>query len=224
MLHPSGPGPFPAVVALQGCDGISNDAIQWVQWLQTQGYVVVMPDSMAPRNLHTSCGSGLKFDAQARDGVGALAYLRTRPDVIHDKIAVLGWSSHGGAATLISSSARFIDASHFGGGGYKAAIACYPACAAFQDGPIATPLLVLLGGADDWQPPARCVERGAALQSAGAPVEFKVYPGATHAFDAPGRARTRNVPNIRPVHLAYDPAAAADAHSQVQRFLKAHVQ
>ncbi|HLY24528.1 MAG TPA: dienelactone hydrolase family protein [bacterium] len=66
--------------------------------------------------------------------------------------------------------------------------------------------------------------RAGTHQRAGAPVEFKVYPGATHAFDAPGRARTRNVPNIGLVHLAYDPAAAADAHTQVQRFLKAHLQ
>lgn len=224
ILRPSGAGPFPAVVALHGCDGISRDAVQWAQWLQEQGYVVVMPESLSPRSLRTSCGTGgLKYDAQARDGMGALVYLRTRSDVARDNIAVLGWS-HGGAAALISSSARFIDAVHPDGGGYKAAIALYPACGAFQDGPVATPLLMLLGGADDWQPPARCVERGAALQSAGAPVEFKVYPGATHAFDAPGRARTRNVPNIGVVHLAYDPAAAADAHTQVQRFLKARLQ
>jgi dienelactone hydrolase len=224
VLHPSGPGPFPAVVVLHGCDGISKDAVERAQWLQGQGYAVVMPESLSPRNLDTSCGTGgLKYDAQARDGMGALAYLRTRPDVVHNKIAVLGWS-HGGAAALISSSTRFIDAVHPDVGGYEAAIALYPACGAFQDGPVAAPLLMLLGGADDWQPPAHCVERGTALQSAGAPVEFKVYPGATHSFDTPRRARTRNVPNIGLVHLAYDSAAAADAHTQVQRFLKAHLQ
>ncbi len=224
VVRPAGSGPFPAVVALHGCDGISRDATEWARWLQGQGYVVVLPDSLAPRNLRTSCGTGgLKYDAQALDGLGALAYLRTRADVVRDKIAVMGWS-HGGAATLISASARFVESAHPDGGGYRAAVALYPACGAFQEGTVGAPLLMLLGGADDWQPPARCVERGTALQTAGAPVEFKVYPGATHAFDAPGRPRTRNVPNVGVVHLQYDAVAAADAHTQVQRFFKTHLQ
>lgn len=223
VFRPSGAGPFPALVSLHGCDG-PDPAHVWAQWLQTQGYVVIVPNSLSARRMTTTCGSQLLTPpSQALDGLGALAYLRGRPDVVATKIGVIGWS-HGGAAVLVSASARFIERNRPEGGGYQAAIALYPACGAFQEGKVATPLLMLLGGADDWQPPARCVERGTAAQDAGDPIEFKVYPGATHAFDVPLSDRTRQVPNHGTVHMRYDAGAAADAHSQVQRFLRAHLQ
>lgn len=224
VFRPAGAGPFPGLVALHGCDGIGPWTNEWAAWLQTQGYLTIVPDSLSPRHLSTTCGTGdLTPGAQARDGLGALAYLRNRPDIIATKVGVMGWS-HGGAATLVSASVRFMNGTKPEGGGYQAAIAFYPACGAFQEGGLATPLLMLLGSADDWQPPTHCIERGTALQAAGAPVTMTVYPGATHAFDVSGRDRVRNVPNHGTVHLRYDPTAAADSQVQVQRFLRIHLQ
>jgi dienelactone hydrolase len=223
VFRPKGTGPFPGVVLLHVCSGIRAYDSKWAEWLGTLGYVAILPDSLSPRNVSTACGgSGLNVRDHALDGLGALAYLRSQPDVIPNKIAVMGWS-HGGAATLISASARFINATRPVGGGYQAAIAFYPGCAAFQDGNLATPLLMLMGSADDWDPPERCVERGTALQSAGTPVEWKVYKGAMHTFDEPGPDRVARVSG-RTYHLGYDRTAAKDAHDQVQRFLKAYLQ
>jgi dienelactone hydrolase len=223
MFRPKGTGPFPGVVLLHVCSGIRAYDSKWAEWLGTLGYVAILPDSLSPRNVSTACGgSGLTVRDHALDGLGALAYLRSQPDVIPTKIAVMGWS-HGGASTLISASARFINATRPEGGGYQAAIAFYPGCAAFQDGNLATPLLMLMGSADDWDPPDRCVERGTALQSAGTPIEWKVYKGAMHTFDEPGPDRVARVSG-RTYHLGYDRTAAKDAHDQVQRFLKAYLQ
>ncbi len=224
VFRPPGDGPFPGLVALHGCNGIGPSTVEWAQWLQNQGYAVILPDSLSPRHLGTTCGTNaLTFAAQARDGLGALAFLRGRPDVNAAKVGVIGWS-HGGAATLISASARFIHGNHPEGGGYQAAIALYPNCRAFQEGNLATPLFMLLGSADDWTPPTRCVERGTALQAAGAQLAFMVYPGASHAFDVSGPDRAPKIPFVGTVHLRYDPAATADAHAQVQRFLRTHLQ
>ena len=223
MFRPKGAGPFPGVVLLHVCSGIRAYDSKWAEWLGTLGYVAILPDSLSPRNMSTACGGGGQtLRDQALDGLGALAYLRSQPDVIPTKIAVMGWS-HGGAATLISASARFINATRPEGGGYQAAIAFYPNCVAFQDGNLVTPLLMLMGSADDWTPPDRCVERGTALQSAGTPVEWKVYKGAMHTFDETGQDRVARVSG-RTYHVGYDRTAAKDAHDQVQRFLKAYLQ
>jgi dienelactone hydrolase len=221
VFRPKGSGPFPGVVLLHVCSGIRAYDSKWVEWLVNLGYVAILPDSLSPRNVSTFCGSPT-VRSHALDGLGALAYLRSQPDVIPTKVAVMGWS-HGGAATLVSSSARFIDATRPEGGGYQAAVAFYPGCAAFQDGNLATPLLMLMGSADDWDPPGRCVERGTALQSAGTPVEWKVYKGAMHCFDEPGPNREVRVSG-RTYHLGYDRTAAKDAYDQVQRFLKTYLQ
>jgi len=223
VFRPKGTGPFPGVVLLHVCSGIRAYDSKWAEWLANLGYVAILPDSLSPRNMSTACEAGrLTFREHALDGLGALAYLRSQPDVIPTKIAVMGWS-HGGGATLISASARFINTTRPEGGGYQAAIAFYPVCAAFLDGNLATPLLMLMGSADDWTPPDRCVERGTALQSAGTPIEWKVYKGAMHTFDEPGPNRVVRISG-RTYHLGYDRTAAKDAHDQVQRFLKAYLQ
>jgi dienelactone hydrolase len=221
VFRPKGSGPFPGVVLLHSCSGIRTYHSKWAEWLANLGYIAILPDSLSPRNVSTFCDSPT-LRSQALDGLGALAYLRSQPDVIPTKIAVMGWS-HGGAATLISASARFMNATNPAGGGYQAAIALYPGCGAFQDGNLATPLLMLMGSVDDWDPPGRCVERGTALQNAGTPVEWKVYKGAMHSFDDPGPNREYRVSG-RTYHLGYDRTAAKDAYDQVQRFLKTYLQ
>jgi len=223
VFRPKGTGPFPGVVLLHVCSGIRAYDSKWAEWLANLGYVAILPDSLSPRNMSTACEAGrLTFREHALDGLGALAYLRSQPDVIPTKIAVMGWS-HGGGATLISASARFINTTRPEGGGYQAAIAFYPGCAAFLDGNLATPLLMLMGSADDWTPPDRCVERGTALQSAGTPIEWKVYKGAMHTFDEPSPNRVVRISG-RTFHLEYDRTAAKDAHDQVQRFLRTYLQ
>ena len=223
VYRPKGSGPFPGVVLLHACNGIRANDSKWAEWLVTLGYVAILPDSHSPRQVSTACeGGGLTFRERALDGLGALAYLRSQPDVIPSKVAVMGWS-HGGASTLISASARFINATHPIGGGYQAAVAFYPPCVAFHDGNLVSPLLMLMGSADDWTPPDRCVERGTALQTAGTPIEWKIYKGAMHTFDEPSPNRVVRISGRR-YHLEYDRTAAKDAHDQVQRFLRTYLQ
>src|ERR1700754_4284694 len=54
LFRPQGPGPFPAVVAMHGCNGISAPRqrifarrhADWGERLASLGYVVLLPDSV----------------------------------------------------------------------------------------------------------------------------------------------------------------------------------
>jgi len=224
LYRPRGAGPFPGIVLLHPCGGPAAYNHDWAAWLEALGYVAILPNSLSPRHIGETCEFAIDLPprTQALDGLGALAYLRGRPEVIPAKIAVMGWS-HGGGAILASTSGPFIRHFHPDGGGYQAAIALYPGCHGWKVNRLAAPLLLLIGGKDDWASPAACVEHATALRSAGAAIEWKVYPGAMHGFDSPSGQRAVRVPG-HIYHLGYDAAAAGDAHTQVQRFLSVHLQ
>lgn len=218
LFRPRGTGRVPAVVLLHGCAGIGRSTYGWALWLRERGYAALVVDSMAPRHVRSVCvvGGHPTTGDQALDAFGALALLRARFDIDAGRIAVMGWS-HGGGAVLYAASARRSGETRGAGGSFRAAVAFYPGCGAFPPG-VATPLLLLLGSADDWTPPAKCELAAAELQAAGAPVEWHLYPDATHAFDTPARDRVVRIAG-RQFTLRFDPAAAEDAHARVEAFL-----
>src|SRR5262249_54696937 len=57
------------------------------------------------------------------------------------------------------------------------------------------PLLMLVGGKDDWTPPAPCEDLAQGAIRAKQPVEITVYPDALHSFD--GLAPVLAVPEAR---------------------------
>jgi dienelactone hydrolase len=132
------------------------------------------------------------------DAYGALAYLRSRPDAVSDRIGLQGWSN-GGSATLASMAA---DAPGLGGhtldAGFRAALAFYPACGLRDH--FATigyhsyaPLRIFVGTADEEISPRVCRDL---LAHAGGDVEIHFYKGATHDFDDPGRSRQSIPANV----------------------------
>ena len=90
------------------------------------------------------------------------------------------------------------------------------------------PLLVLSGEADTWTPFAPCEAFITAAKARGNPIEFKNYPSAGHAFDAPNLPRTE-LPAYRsgdgpiPV-METNREARADAFPRVLEFLKRHLE
>jgi len=217
---PDGPGPFPAVVLLHGCSGVEKSDRGWAKWFQQAGYVVLLLDSLAPRHTasNPTCTIGRPtFTDQTLDAYGGLAYLRSRPDVVGAHVAVMG-RSHGGGATLEAISTRFFASAHVQGSDFAAGVAMYPHCASFESGGIAAPLLLLVGGEDDWEPPSACLVHAEQLKNAGAPIDWHLYPEATHAFDAPSRDLDLHS-GTHTMHLRYDKEAADDAHARIATFL-----
>src|SRR5262245_5561545 len=219
LYRPQGPGPFPAMVLLHTCSGVQQLELQWAAWVKARGYVALVVDSFTPRGMR-SCGGGAPTYLEVgKDALGALTYLRSLPFVDGKRIGVMGWS-HGGAAALSVAATSAVRESEPRGGGFRVSVAFYPSCTAFAYD-TGIPVLMLLGGADDWMPPAQCVAAAEALIKRGGPtVEWTVYPGATHAF---ANSELRAGVMYLGHYLKYDADATADAEQRVEAFLATHL-
>lgn len=232
-----GPSPkVPAVVMMHGRAGayssrakgvygastLSQRHQAWGRLWAEAGYIAILVDGFGPRGYSRGFP---RFSYQQRpaeldevtvrplDAYGALAYLRSRTDVVPDRIGLQGWSN-GGSAALSAMSA---DAPGIRGPtpttGFRAALVFYPACGLkgrFNDGyrPYA-PVRVFHGTDDEEVSPKRCgafVEKSRAL---GGDIAIRFYDGATHGFDDPGRKRQG---------VAANAAATEDAVARAQRF------
>jgi dienelactone hydrolase len=234
LYKPDGPGPFPALVLLHGCQGIAPQTETWARWFRERGYVALVLDSFGPRHEPADCkGGGESGPSTARfdDAIGALRYLQTQPFVIPERVASFGWSQGGLFAMSVINGPTIERARGRGVAlprvGYAAAIAMYPGgCRDYAKELVIRPLLLLIGGADDWTPPQYCREMAAAMKARGADLTLVEYPGAYHYFDVAGQKKEvlKDIeqpftPGTFGVTVAYDPAAAADASRRIEDFL-----
>jgi dienelactone hydrolase len=197
LAKPEGNGPFPAIVHLHGCGGLSPafkaDPLsdRWISQLVGWGYVVLVVDSFATRHVREAC-TPLSFFAFSQspvltrelDAFGALSFLSRLAYVDRSRVAMLGFSM-GGWIVLGAASARSFDLFvNPDGVKFKAAVAFYPVCSVIE-GIMDIPTLILIGASDDWTPARDCERMMERRAGAGAPVDLVIYPGAHHGFDAP---------------------------------------
>jgi dienelactone hydrolase len=214
--RPPGAGPFAAVVVLHGCKGVGPHDREWARVLAQWGYAALLIDSFEPRGFTEVCNRGRAMppETQAADAFAGAQYLRTLPEIRAGRIGVIGFS-HGGWAVLKAVLAG--SAQPAGAPAFTAAVAYYPGCDP-PTAPLDTDTLILLGSADDWAPPERCLRWRDTVQTNGQVLELKEYPGALHAFDA-----------LVPPHyfaghfIGRDPAAAEDAAVQTRAFFAARL-
>jgi carboxymethylenebutenolidase len=180
----------------------------WGLWWAKQGYLALLVDGFGPRGYPQGFGPRTYKDrppdlnevtVRPLDAYGALAYLRSRPDVQSDRIGLQGWSN-GGSATLatMATDAPGI-ADHTPTAGFRAALALYPACGLkghFDtiEYIVYAPLRLFMGTADEEVSPRQCREL---LEDAEGDIESRFYKGATHDFDDPGRPRQRVAANAQ---------------------------
>lgn len=217
IILPQGNPPYPAVVVLHGCNGVSSSTRIWARRLASWGYAALIVDSFTPRGISNVCGHGMTLSGRERaaDALAAAAYLRSRNDIGPAHIGVLGYS-HGGWSALAAARENIVKASNTAP--FAAVVAYYPNCSP------GTPRLmsdvqILAGAADDWARASRCtalVERYA--DAAAHKPLLKIYPEAMHSFDVkrPNRVYFGH-------RLAYDPKAAADSFDVTKQFLDSHL-
>jgi dienelactone hydrolase len=235
LFRPEGPGPFPGVVALHGCESLINRSgkiaphfADWGEQLVAAGLAVVFPDSFGSRGLRTQCRV---FERKVRsehervaDADAARRWLQGQPWTIKNRVSVLGWAN-GGMASLWAVQPRAMP--HDGAPDFRSAVAFYPSCRRLSDlaWSARVPTLVLIGKADDWTAPAPCEQMVAGARGRSALATLVVYPGAYHEFDRPdypvreltGLADT--VDGSGRAHIGTNAAARMDALTRVPEWL-----
>jgi dienelactone hydrolase len=235
LYRPDGDGPFPAVVALHDCDGLSDHTpaepqlyTEWANLLVTKGFVVLFPDSFSSRGVGSQCReSERKVHARRErvaDANAARRWLQTQGYVKTDHISLLGWSNGGSAALwTIRPTTKPKDS----GSDFRSAVALYPSCRRLRETAWSArvPTLILIGSADDSTPASTCQQMVAGARGRTARAEIIVYPGAYHGFDRanlPIRVRTSLVNTADPaakVHGGTNPVARNDAIKRVPEWL-----
>jgi dienelactone hydrolase len=237
-FRPGGSGRFPAVVLMHGCHGVSASNREWAAWLSEGGYVALVVDSWGPRGIADGCTPGEELPNTARfdDAIGALRWLHGRPYVDRERVGIIGWSN-GGVFAMAAVNGPTFERTRKRGveipePGFRAAVGVYPGgCFSLVNEQSVRPLLLLIGGDDDWTLASECVELAAKQRAKGADVTLVVYPGAVHYFDVKGQPRAwladvenRNRPNkCCGATVGYDATADADAHRRVAEFFQRHL-
>ena len=230
-LHtPPGEAPFPAMVLLHGCAGITEkieDA--WAKRLVRWGYVTLEVDSFGPRGGKNICDDTyvVPENTRAQDAFDAKVFLSQQAVVDRRRIGIMGWG-HGGGAVLCAISPSNMEDFHWqkkgtalsdlkkGNGPFKAAVAFYPYCAkSLEDAE--SPLLILIGEKDSWCPAAMC-ELNVPRFKTNNEIQLKVYENTYHGFDAEDVNTV-----VASYRVAYDFAATLDAIFRVRDFLSRYL-
>src|SRR5215472_3301345 len=110
VYRPEGTGPFPAVIAMHDCSGLTNTAgriggkyREWAQLLVRDGFVVLFPESYGSRGLGSQCSvrnRTIRPDRElVEDANASRRWLSQQPEVRADHISLLGWSN--GASSVL---------------------------------------------------------------------------------------------------------------------------
>ena len=128
--------------------------------------------------------------ANLADALSALKLLATHPRIDPAHIGVMGFS-RGGQVALDHAAPQRLQAGIEGDLRFAAHVALYPSCSIpYRAQQVSSaPILMLLGGADDYTPAGACRDYAAWFQAQGAPVETITYDGANHDFDIPEAPR-----------------------------------
>lgn len=193
IWKPEGDGPFPALILLHTCGGVSQHIGNWRKEAIARGYVVMILDSFTARG-SPSCKprAPIPIERGVQDISDAVAHLATLPGVDSNRIGLMGFS-WGAMAALLSGSTGYRAATPINGRTPTAIVGFYPSCyigpfdtfpgGEFLRQDLATPTLVLMGAADNESPSQECIGRLTQLSERKAPVEWEVIPDATHCWD-----------------------------------------
>ncbi|MFN3351007.1 dienelactone hydrolase family protein [Pseudorhodoplanes sp.] len=193
VYRPRGDGPFPAIVALHGCEGLrgSNGEPRramdaWGQRLAEAGFVVVFPDSYRSRGAGQQCNNRVPKIRPERERLSdiqsARDWLQQQTFVRSDRIGLLGWDNGGIAALWAVRPQQEPDDDR---PDFRSAAVLYPGCRRLGDTAWSTriPTLILIGAADNWTPAKHCEDMVRNARGRSAQVLFVAYKGAHHAFD-----------------------------------------
>lgn len=210
LSKPRSAGSFPGLIIIHENRGLTPHIQDVARRFASQGYVALAPDllSRAGGTVHftTTNDAVAAIGTLSSEGVmtdlnSAFNYLQSRPDVQQDSIGVIGYCWGGGNSLLFTTRNNAL----------KAAVVYYgPNPANIGDvANITAPVLGIYGELDNrisMNVPA-LVE---AMKQYNKPFEYKMYPGAAHAF-------------FNDTGANYNPEAARDAWQVTLSFFQRHL-
>jgi len=212
LTRPKGGGSFPAVVVLHENRGLVDHIRDVARRLAKAGYVALAPDLLSRQGGTGSFASpnaaieGIrKVDEEGvtKDLTGGINYLKGQNYVLTNKIGVVGFCWSGGQATLILTRNRDL----------AAGVVYYGRNPNDLDDVknISAPVLASYGEKDE-RITAGVPALEEAMKKHGKSFEYKIYPGAQHAFN--------NDTNPQ----RYNAEAAKDAWGRTLEFFRKHLQ
>jgi dienelactone hydrolase len=233
LYKPDGDGPFPTVIALHGCGGLSGDSQpvparyrDWAQQLLKTGHAVLLPDSYGSRELGPQCRVNESRVHARRERVADIKasrlWLLQQPWAAHDRISLIGWAN-GASAVLWAVRPQLL--SRGTGPDFRSAIAFYPDCRLSSGLGWSTrvPTLLMIGANDDVSSPQSCRQMVEGARGRSAFTQIVVYPAAPHDFDRAG-VPLRAIAGADAAlpergHIGTDAQARADAQKRVADWL-----
>ena len=205
LALPKGAGTHPAIVVIHEWWGLNDWVKEQTDSLADHGYIALAVDLNKGHVAHDDESahqymSGLVEDEAMATLRRATDYLRGRNDVRAQAIGVIGWCMGGRYSIRLAAADPGIRA-----------------CVMYYGAPITDPrtikgiqaaVLGNFGGDDKGPSPDQALAFEKALRGAGKKVDFKIYPGAGHAFA-----------NVNNPWGGYRPEAAKDAWGRTLAFL-----
>jgi dienelactone hydrolase len=234
LFKPQGSGPFPVVIALHGCGGLTgrSEPVQvryrdWADELLKEGKAVLFPDSYGSRELGPQCRVKERRVTARRERVSDILasrqWLMQQSWVAHDRISLMGWAN--GASALLWAVRPQLLLRH-AEPDFRSAVAFYPDCrlSSGLGWSARVPTLVLIGAKDDVSSPPACRQMVEGAHGRSALTRIVVYPSAYHDFDRPNlpvQAIGSNPDAADPErgHVGTDAEARADSQRRVAEWL-----
>jgi carboxymethylenebutenolidase len=212
LTRPKGDVAHPAVVVIHGWDGITDHVRDVGRRFAKAGYVALVPDLLSRQGGTSSFASseaaiaaGRKLDNEmiTKDLTGGINFLKGQSFVRANKIGVIGFCWGGGKALLFTTRSKDL----------AAAVIYYGDNPANLDDVqnIAAPVLGHYGGADD-RITSGVPKLEEAMKKYNKSFEYKIYPGAPHAFNSDDSPRS------------YREEAAKEAWAKTLEFFKKNLQ
>lgn len=177
--------PFPVVIYVHGCSGITNENVSWGKYFRDLGYIAVLPDSMA-RRTELNCDPKTK-----KSGAFPKAHAMRLEEIryAYDQVKKSSWAN-GKNVFLMGHSEGGVAAARTKLAGFSGIIITGWRCSHSKnqnfDGifaPIDTPILTLEWSRDDWQNEAT---KGSCSDKFGERTKARqvLFPGSGHnVFD-----------------------------------------
>jgi dienelactone hydrolase len=221
---------YPVLLVLHTCGGPKGRSVRqmhyWVKAASEAGYLTMQVDSITPRGHRSNCKPRPVEDGRLlKDVYDAAENISTLTFVNKARIFTTGGSLGAMTGMLAASPSitREVTKSKFR---FRANIALFPGCE-YRGGnlyiqrDVDRPLLVLMGGKDTDTPPENCLHHFESLKARGAPIEWHLYPTASHNWDNPDtHGFSKTTPDGKHTTYYYDADVTEDSRKKTFEFLE----